>query len=152
MKFLLSIILICLISFFGCAEKRLSIEEMDELIYMDLQTAAVITDMHVYLNWFPDDKEAMKEPSEKAIEDLDSIKGYLSGLNLPNELVALRDMQLQLAVSLREIYNGVDKKADEEVDEASSSGFILSRTIFQYTMLSLPNGPPRNILRKLRSW
>ena len=90
---------------------------LDELIFMELQISAVTTDMYMYLGWFPDKKEWIKEASARAINDLTEIRTRISGLNLPTELVELKDMNFKMIDKLNEIYTGIESKKDESIKQ-----------------------------------
>lgn len=96
---------------------------LDEFLFTELQISAVTTDMYMYLGWFPDEKEGMKEASEEAIKDLDEIQYLLANLFLPKELLELRQSNLRALEKLRDIYNGIESKEKEgikrEFDEFS---------------------------------
>lgn len=115
MKGLIAIIVIMVISFANITFASEIEDYLDELRYIDLQLAAVTTDMYLYLGWPPEEKDMMKDASQKAITDLNEIKNHLTGLSLPNELVNLKHMNLQLIGKLQEIYNEIEKKELEEI-------------------------------------
>ena len=93
---------------------------LDELRYVDLQVAAVTTDMYLYLGWGLEEKDMMKDASQKAIANLNEFKTRLTNLSLPNELGKLENMSLELIDRLQKIYNGIEKKKIEEIKEEFS--------------------------------
>jgi len=56
---------------------------LDSISYYDLQVGAVTTDIHLYFAWLPDEKEAMKKASDKAILRLKYIKEQVENLDTP---------------------------------------------------------------------
>lgn len=96
----------------------LEIEDyLDEFIFTELQVSAVTTDMYLYLGWFSDKKEWIKEASGQAVKDLDEIKEQIADLNLPQELAGLRNANLNVIEKLKEIYTGIENKKNEDVKQ-----------------------------------
>ena len=72
--FLTLSILISFFTFsFSHAESLNLQDALDTMAFIELQISAVTTDM--YLGWLPEEKEMMKEASQRAIADLDDIGG-----------------------------------------------------------------------------
>ena len=93
---------------------------LDELVFTELQIAAVTTHMYMYLGWLPDKKEWMKETSEKAISDLNEIRRRITELKLPEQLSELKESNLEIIDKLKAIYIGVEEKEAEDIKQ----GFI----------------------------
>ena len=116
MKSLLLLILILFLAtnFALAADKQ---DYLDEFIFTELRVSAVTTDMYLYLGWFSDKKDWIKDASQRAIEDLAEIKDHVSGLNLPEELIELRQSNLNAINKLKEIYTGIENKKIENVKQ-----------------------------------
>ncbi|MHA1676296.1 MAG: hypothetical protein ACTSU6_03875, partial [Candidatus Njordarchaeales archaeon] len=89
--------------------------QMDKMAFIQLQISAVTTEMYRYLGWFPDEKEWIKEASEKAIVDLDEIRQQVTELKLPRQLAKLKKANLKVIDKLKEIYVGIEKKKAEDI-------------------------------------
>ncbi|MFH1479248.1 MAG: hypothetical protein ABIG92_05700 [Candidatus Omnitrophota bacterium] len=85
-------------------------DSIDELRFIGLQIGAVSTDMYMYLGWFSDNKDMLKEASEENIKDLNNIEERLKNVIVPKELNEIKDIQQKLINKLREIYSGVENK------------------------------------------
>ena len=57
---------------------------LDKILFSDLQLQAVTVDMYLYIGWFPEEKEEMKEASQKAISDLEELASFVKESNSPN--------------------------------------------------------------------
>jgi len=83
---------------------------LDELVYLEFQLSAVTTDMYMYLGWFADKKDWIKDASKEAVNDLIDIENHVRGLKTPIELIELREMNLQSISKLKDIYDGIEEK------------------------------------------
>jgi len=91
---------------------------LDDIRFVELQFSAVITDMYMYLGWFPEEKEMLKKASVKAISDLKTIKDYLRQLNFTGDLIELKDMHLAIIDMLVQIYDGIELKSTDDIKRA----------------------------------
>ena len=114
-KYLVLIIMVFL--FAVPASAQLTAEDsLHELVFVALQIDAVRTDISVNLGWNFENKEAMKEASLKAIEDLKGLKGYLDQTDLSRELAGYKDLEKDIIDTLIQAYNDIDKKDPEEAN------------------------------------
>jgi len=88
---------------------------LDEMIYIEFQISAVTTDMYMYLGWFADKKDWIKEASDKALEDLGEIENYLADLKTPEELLSIRDANNAVITNLKAIYSGIENKESDDI-------------------------------------
>ena len=93
-------------------------DSLVEMRFLNLQFDAVLTDMDLYVGWLPEEKDAMKDASQKAIADLEAIKSALKNLTGPDEFIGLKNDMLQFIGALISIYAGVEKKTPEEIQNA----------------------------------
>lgn len=115
----LPILILLLITPITFAQEDLP-SQMDKMAFIQLQISAVTTEIYKYLGWFPDEKEWIKEASEKAIVDLDEIKRQVTELKLPKQLTKLKKANLKVIDKLKEIYVGIEKKGTEDIEK----GFV----------------------------
>ncbi|MGD9014841.1 MAG: hypothetical protein PVI33_02305 [Candidatus Omnitrophota bacterium] len=94
--------------------------QLEKLAFLELQIGAVTTEMYMYLGWFPDNKEGIKQASGEAIVDLDEIRQQVAELKLPKQLSGLKEANLNVIDKLKEIYTGVENKESEEIKQ----GFV----------------------------
>jgi len=123
-RLVLSLFLVCL--FTGTSLGSNIQDGLDELTYAELQISAITTDMRLYLGWFPEEKELMGKASQKALKDLDEVKRFLTSLDIPDELTAVKKKELKLIASLEAIYTGVEKKEMERIKQE----FVLFREFY----------------------
>lgn len=109
--------LACLILFSFGAYAQSEQLLLEELRFAEGQLGAVTTDMYLYLGWGFDEKEAMKEASVKAIADLEEIKAQLSSQEFPNTYSQMKEMMLEQIEMLKQIYDGIELKEDEDLRE-----------------------------------
>lgn len=88
---------------------------LEELVYIEFQISAVTTDMYMYLGWFEDKKDWIKEASDKAIKDLEELQGYVANLKTPVEMISLQDTNNAVIVNLKAIYTGIENKKSEDI-------------------------------------
>ena len=91
-------------------------DALEELRLIDLQTAAVSTDMALYLGWMSEEKDEMKKAADQAKIDVNKIKGQLDQLPLSGELKSLRVKDVEVIDKLLVVYGGVEKKSPEAID------------------------------------
>ncbi len=144
-KFIFTLIVVMTLTSKGVLALEIK-DYLDEFILTALQVSAVTTDMDMYLGWYPEEKESIKEASEKAIEDLEDIESRLNSLKLPKKLVKLKEANLKLIDKLKEIYTGIETKSDEEIRQ----GFFELNELyapFQGKLESTleKNSPPREL-------
>lgn len=94
---------------------------LDDMVHIEFQISAVTTDMYMYLGWFPDKKDWIKEASDKAIADLEELEKRLANLKTPEELVSLRDANNSVITNLKAIYSGIENKESEDIKGAFQS-------------------------------
>jgi len=90
---------------------------LDKILFSDLQLQAVTVDMYLYIGWFPEKKEWMREASQKAINDLEELASFVKESNPPKSLVNLKEEFLKLIDKLKEIYQGIEKKDEKEIEK-----------------------------------
>jgi len=90
---------------------------LQDLRFIDYQLGAVSTDMHLYLGWAFDDKQAMKEASEKAILDLKELEQQVAGQEYPAALKDLKAQMVDLIKGLQQIYAGIEVKDIELIEK-----------------------------------
>jgi hypothetical protein len=95
------------------AADRSGVAGIDEFRLCELQMSAVIIDMHRYLGWFPDEKEAMRTASIKAVSDLLSIKTFLNDCRFKRPHRTVAEQTLTAIDKLILLYDGIEKKDDE---------------------------------------
>jgi len=88
---------------------------LDELVYVEFQISAVTTDMYMYLGWFEDKKDWIKEASLEAISDLEEIEKSIMNLDVPGELIELREANKAIIQKLKTIYAGIENKKPEDI-------------------------------------
>lgn len=115
----LPILILLLITPITFAQEDLS-SQMDKMAFIQLQISAVTTEIYKYLGWSPDEKEWLKEASEKATADLDEIRQQVTELKLPKQLTKLKKTNLEVIDKLKEIYVGIEKKRVEGIKK----GFV----------------------------
>ncbi len=91
---------------------------LDDMRFVELQVDAVMTDMHRYLGWFPDEKEMLKKASAIAIHDLGTIKDYLQKISFTDDLLGFRDTHLTIIDKLIQTYDNIDTKQEEEISKS----------------------------------
>lgn len=101
-----------LLSIVGASETA---DYLDELVYIEFQISAVTTDMYMYLGWFEDKKDWIKEASDKAIEDLEEIEKYLENIETPQEMLNLKNANNAVIKKLQSIYAGIESKKTENI-------------------------------------
>jgi hypothetical protein len=111
LSMLIIIMLLCVNSAYALDTK----DAYDELRFIDLQLRAVTIDMYLPLGWYPDDKEMIRRVSFQAIKDLEELKGYLGGLDFPEDLKPVREKYSQAISILQNAYQNIELKNKEEV-------------------------------------
>ncbi len=101
---------------------------LDELLYLEFQISAVTTDMYMYLGWFEDKKDWIKEASAEAINDLNEIEKYIKELDAPGDLAHLKEMNLEVVSKLKGIYSGIEAKENNVIkSEFESFGKLYTK-------------------------
>ena len=85
-------------------------DPLDELAFINTRITAVTIDMYRYLGWFADDKEVLARAAEKSVGELTGIHGDLEALQVPEELVPTKDLEVRMTGDLIELYNGIGQK------------------------------------------
>jgi hypothetical protein len=112
------------------AADRSGVAGIDEFRLCELQMSAVIIDMHRYLGWFPDEKEAMRTASIKAVSDLLSIKTFLNDCRFKRPHRTVAEQTLTAIDKLILLYDGIEKK-DDEMLKIQFAEYFADRRSFQ---------------------
>ena len=105
-------------------------DDLDELICLDMQVSAVLTDMEAYLGWMFDYKEEMAKAAEKAIQDLKNIRSRLVALEVSKEdMGGVRDELVALIDGYIDIYTDIDQKDIEGIEQVFN-GFALKNAAY----------------------
>ena len=90
---------------------------LDKIIFFNLQLQAVTVDMYLYIGWLFEEKKEMKKASENAINDLEELASFVKKSNPPKSLVSLKEEFLKLINRLKDIYQGIEKKDEKEIEK-----------------------------------
>jgi hypothetical protein len=91
---------------------------LDDIRFVQLQVEAVTIDMYLYLGWFPDEKDALKKASVKAIRDLEMIKVYLQQLAFTGQLREFKETNQAIIDRLIQIYDDIESKNEADIKQS----------------------------------
>jgi len=90
---------------------------LDILNIMDLEARAIFMDLYLYLGWFPEDTEGLRQASFEAIDDIEDIKSRLSFTVLPKELSKAKERYAIFLIRFQDACTDVDLKNKQEKEE-----------------------------------
>ena len=93
---------------------------LDKILFSDLQLQAVTVDMYLYLGWFPEEKEGMREASQKAnpkpkegtIISTSTKEGFSWSCEASGELIVKHT-----AKTIETAFISLNKNGDSELDK-----------------------------------
>ena len=114
LKILIAVIMVFLTTTASAIASEIT-DYLDEMVYVEFQISAVTTDMYMYLGWFEDKKDWIKEASLEAINDLGEIEKRVMNLGVPDEITYLREAKRAIIQKLKTIYAGIENKKPEDI-------------------------------------
>ena len=88
---------------------------LDRLSFENSRISAVTIEMYGCLGWFGVDKDVVLACSKKSITGLLDIQRELEGMNVPDQLTSIKEVELEMIAGLIEIYEGIEDKGGSQL-------------------------------------